>query len=71
MQKGLRYLGGIAQVLGEDMADSLPLSHSLPQVGQLTSLCLDQRVVLPVKGGTAMARERQGNTVLTEMFLCL
>lgn len=53
MQECSLYLGGITQVLGEDMADSLPLSHPLPQVGQLTSLCLDQRVVLPVKGGRA------------------
>lgn len=45
------YLGGVTQVLGEDVADSVPLSHPLPQVGQLTSLCLDQRVVLPVRGG--------------------
>lgn len=38
-------------MLGEDMADSLALSHPLSQVGQLTSLCLDQRVVFSVNRG--------------------
>lgn len=57
MQKGLQHLGGVTQVLGEDMADSLPLSHPLPQVGQLASLCLNQRVVLSVNRG-----KRQGHT---------
>lgn len=56
MQKGLQHLGGIAQVLGEDVADSLPLFHPLPQVGQLTSLCLNQGVVLPVEGGRKQYR---------------
>lgn len=62
----MRYLSGITQVLGEDMADSLPFSHPLPQVGQLTSLCLDQRVVLPVKG----EEETQGTSVLAGMLMC-
>lgn len=53
MQESSLYLGGITQVLCEDVADSFPLSYPLPQVGQLTSLRLDQRVVLPVKAGRA------------------
>lgn len=43
------YLGGVAQVLGEDVTHTLPLSDPLPQVGQLTSLCLNQRVVVPAQ----------------------
>lgn len=42
-------------MLGEDMADSLTLPHPLPQVGQLTSLCLNQRVVLPGNRGKHQA----------------
>lgn len=45
------YLGGITHILGENMADPLALSHPLPQVGQLTSLRLDQGVILPVVRG--------------------
>lgn len=45
----LLYLGGVAQVLGEDVTHALPLSDPLPQVGQLTSLSLNQRVVVPAQ----------------------
>lgn len=48
---GLLYLGGITHVLGENMTDPVALSHPLPQVGELASLCLDQGVVLPVVTG--------------------
>lgn len=47
----LLYLGGIAHILGENMADPLALSHPLPQVGQLASLSLDQGVILPIIRG--------------------
>lgn len=38
-------------MLGEDMGDSFTLSHPLPQVGELTSLGLDERVVLSAQRG--------------------
>lgn len=53
------YLSGITQVLGEDMADSLSLSHPLPQVRQFTSLCLDQIVVLPEGRETIAERYKE------------
>lgn len=45
-QQLLEGFGGVAQVLGENVADASTLSHSLAQVRELASLSLDQCVVL-------------------------
>lgn len=50
-QQLLEGFGRVTQVLREDVADAPPLSHLLPQVRQLSCLCLDQCVVLPVQTG--------------------
>lgn len=39
-QQLLKGLGGVAQVLGQDVAHATPLSHPLAQVRQLTGLRL-------------------------------
>lgn len=43
-QQLLEGLGGVAQVLGEDVAHAPTLPQPLAQVGQLSGLSLDQRV---------------------------
>lgn len=68
----LQHLGGVSQVLGQDVTDSLPFSHPLPQVGQLTSLSLDQRIVLPAQcGRQSAATGTKCTAVLREISLAL
>lgn len=46
-QQLFKGLGGVSQVLSQNVAHSTALPHPLTQVRQLTGLCLDQRVKLP------------------------